>query len=306
MRNQREDAAPAIAAKHTTMAPPRRHTPETFLALVGAVEVPTVIAYVNGFPQGELIDRGARISTARVVDEGAPIAGVAAEFMVGATKAQRRLLATVTPTFLSSLATGLHTATGLDATMSRRRARATTKRKAAKVAASAAMPEVRTRRELFCTHLLAMASGDAVWIGRIRDACGAAPDGAALAASIDDMIVAGRALAADAKSRGVEVSVDAAYFDEMKGYAEKVRAAHDETRERSNDSAAQAELDWWDGANLWFLTALVDNFEQARKIDRTIPKLALGALANTLKPKRKAAKRTPKSPAKPSPNDPPA
>lgn len=215
MKTQRDEGAPTNAVKATTLAPPRRHTEVTLLALVGSTERDTVVSYVMGASQTELIERGARIATTRVVEEGAAIAGVAAEFMAVATQTQRRLLATVTPTFLSALATGLHTATGMDATLSRRRARAATKRKAARVVAAVALPGIRARRELFRTHLLAMSNGDRAWASRINDACGAAPGGAELAASLDTMVTEGRALAAHTKARGGEVSVDETYFAEI-------------------------------------------------------------------------------------------
>ncbi len=161
-----------------------------------------------------------------------------------------------------------------------------------------ALPGIRARRELFRTHLLAMNNGDPGWASRINDACGAAPGGLELATSLDKMVTEGRALAAHTKARGGEVTVDDAYFTEMTGLAATARKSHEDARGGADDGVSQAQLDWWDGANLWFLGALVDNFEQARAIDRTIPRLTLGALANALKPGRSASR---KRTAKPAP-----
>ena len=276
---------------------------QALVELLGVATLAQVALYVRGFLQSSLIKRGAGVATSRVVAEGAQIVGAAAEFMVRATPAQKRLLATVTPSFLSAAASGLHLASQLEAKVSRRRAKGLVRRKVAKGTVSELVPTVRARRELFCAHLVAMASGDAGWIARIQGACGAAPDGDALAASIEAMVAEGRALATHVRSQGAEVTVDEGYLTEMSELAATVRAASSETFGVPADSSAQAELDWWDGVNLWFLSALVDNFAKARKLDKTVPKLSVGAVTNVIKQagprSRKRAQKTP-APKKPA------
>lgn len=244
--------------------------------------------------------RGTGVATARVVEQGAQIVGEAATFMATATPAQKRLLATVTPAFLSAVSTGLRLAGQLDAKVSRRRAKAAARRQVAKVTEEGAFPPVRARRDLFCTHLVAMASGDGAWITRIQTACGAAPDGATLATSIELMVTEGRALMTHVRSQGAEVTVDEAYLAEMSDLAETARTAGSDGGGASNNSSAQAELDWWDGVNLWFLTALVDNFVKARKVDRLVPRLTLGSLKAAIKPGSVRARKAAKTPANPA------
>ncbi len=299
------EEAPERAAKPTSLAPPKRYTVQALVALVGMVAVAKVLTYVRGFVQAVLIKRGAKVATSRVAEDGAQIVGQAAEFMARATPTQRRLLATVTPAFLAAAATGLYTAAELDAKVSRRRAKGKVGRKAAKAAEGAVLPAARARRQLFCTHLIAMAGGESAWVTRVQDACAAAPDGAALARSIDTMVTEGRALAAHVAAQGGDVTVDDAYFTEMTELAEAVRAASHEVASVTPDASAQAELDWWDGVNLWFLGTLVDNFAQAHKVDARVPRLPLGGLKSVLKPGLTRA-RKPASAPKPPPAPVPA
>ena len=140
---------------------------------------------------------------------------------------------------------------------------------------------------------LSLAAGDPDRRAELDAAWGSGDDPSHLATSLSSLVTITRAIVADAKKRGVTVSLSDAWLDEQAALATKLlKATQRVGRGVVEGQVAQGDVAWWRGIALWFLKQIVDTISVARESDPRIREIPLGSLRATLKrsgkPTRKA------------------
>lgn len=277
----------------TTLRPAPNHTPQSLVAQHGETTKQEVIVYIAAMPVGDVFASGQRVATTRVVDDGVRILGLVSDFMASATPEQRELLVVIDGPFMAAACTTLVRIESLGDALSRRAKARKTRTQSAQATTQRQLSRGRARRDLYCASLVALCGGDAERERRLRDTTVAVASLAELADSLD-------ALAAEAKGQQTwlreckrETFLDDAWIAKVIADAQALRkegGAHAGVPSRNGE--LRGDLDWWEGACLWFLGTAVSVFGRAHTIDPAVPKLVVRSLRSVLAPNsaRKRAK----------------
>ncbi len=294
MQQEAVTQAATFTVRSSTLAPPANHTAASLVARHGQADRAAIEGFVWGVSATELFERGLRVSTARLVEDGVVILGDASDFLLTATPAQRALIVAVNGAFLSAASSAMLQAEQASGRLTRRQSSQRSQRQAKDANATKAMTAGRARREIYRSNLIAQCGDDAGWKGRIDDVCGSVSTPMELADSLDLLVREGRALVSHLTSEKRPCAITTEWLQTITDDGKKVReAAQSTVGANSKVGLRRGDLDWWEGVTLWFLKSALDVFAKAHAVDPSIPKLSPGGLRSTLAPnqtrKRKVA-----------------
>jgi len=269
--------------------------------LLQAVQPPTQEQrdlYVIETPTGDLIERGARIRSQKILTDYPRLCGTVAEFWLKATPAQRRQLLGFSEGLLRvTVYAGKRLADMLEL-----RGASTEDREAGRAAviavADQSYAEGMDARETLSTALEGVVGNDASLEARLSAARGQVTDGGSLSVSLVALVKLAKSILTDDKSKParqlVDCGVEAQVLSEFEALAVEVK----ETDERASGArmtgpVSQAELDLQDGVCLSYLGRMMRVFNRAHERDRSIPKLVPIATRRMFSPNRKRSDETP-------------
>jgi hypothetical protein len=277
------------------------HTLVSLMQRFGVVEQPQVLAYVAHAPIATLVTEGSRVSTQRVLDEGVRIVGVAVEELGRADDTRRALMPTLDEPMLRACVSALATVKSLSVVRVAATDKTDTQIRQRKDARSTLAEQVSARRAILYTAALALAGADPDRRVDLDDAWGSGDDPRHIATSSTALVTIARAIAADARKRGVTVSLTDAWLTELDTLAAKLLKITDRAEGKAIDGeVGQGDVAWWRGISLWFLKQIVDVLDTARASDRRIRAVPLGALRSVFKRSGKPTRKTPAQPAQPT------
>ncbi len=294
--NTSPSLAPGAAATHTLASLTQR---------LGTATRVQIVAYVALAPIATFVDEGTRVSTARVVEEGTRIVGLAVEVLDRADAEQRALMPALDEAMLCACTSALATCGAIDVARASVTSKNSGQAKQRKSARGALAGQAATRRTILYTAAISLAAADPGRRVELDDAWGSGDDPSHLATSLSSLVTIARAIVADAKKRGVTVSLTDAWLDEQAALATKLlKATQRVGRGVVEGQVAQGDVAWWRGIALWFLKQIADTISVARKSDPRIREIPLGSLRAALKrsgkPTRKAEPVTPVTPVTPA------
>lgn len=294
----------ATAAPEATDDDPL-YTSEQLQARYGVAPEEEVLAFVAGSSKADLVAAGDDVATRRIAKDCRRIYGRASDFLATAKAAQLRHLPVLTETFLRAAITAMCRGEALVTGREQQTAQRATSKQSRASAADALRTKAAAQREVLYAALVALAGNDARRHGALALAYGtgaAAQHAGALAALVKE----GRALLADRSPamalRRKSSRLDEAYLTDAEQLARELAAADKAaTAVAAQPEVAQAEVDYWDGVNLWFVDTLVTMFDAGHEADPTIPRLQLITLRNVLRPTaKKPASKPGGKPARPA------
>jgi hypothetical protein len=264
------------------------------LARYGRAESERVTAYTAAEDMAPFTRDGERISTARIVRDGARLLGQTGTFLTTATSAQREEVVMIDANFVTVAVTALADADEAQRELDTRKTAAASAQRMGQKRGATALGKAKGRRETLRQALLTAAGADPQWKAKVEDAVGTAETADEVADSIERQVKVGRALAAWVKSRGVACPLTDGYFDKALKVAADARATGATAEApRVREGVRQGEVNRLDGVCLWFLKRLVDTFDAGHESDPTIPRLPVLSLRSVLRRGARPRKKTP-------------
>jgi hypothetical protein len=144
--------------------------------------------------------------------------------------------------------------------------------------AAALRSKVLARREVLYETLRTLVGEDATWLSRISNAYGYCSTPDELTKAVTDLVAVGRSVLAETSPGMVSRKERHNLTEDWLERAEYVTASYKRAAEaasgpKSAAVVAQADVDWWDGANLWMLEKIINLFDAGNQADPTIPRL---------------------------------
>jgi len=296
-----------VAKPKTTDPKPEPPTPliagatHTWEALVKAVPEPTP-AHLELFalrtPPAALIERGSHIRSEKILTDMVRLCGVAAEFYLKATEAQRRLLLGFSSALLSVT---VHSGVKLGgmvgdrgATVDEREAN----RAADMTTAATTYREGMDERDRLATALEIAVDGELTLETRFDSARGRVTDHPTLTTSLLALVKFARGLLLDKASHAgrqlVEGGLTEAGLDETTALAARVKSSGaNATGARTQGAFSKAEIDLQDGVCLAYLERIMKVWNGAHERDPSVPQLLPIATRRMFSPTRKRAAEAP-------------
>ncbi len=253
----------------------------TWPSLLAIVPAPTSAEselYALGVPKNDLIERGTKIRSQKILTDLVRLGGIAAEFWPKATPAQKRHLLGFSFSFLKVL---VHSGKKLDDMLAARDS-TVDQREGNRAAAFAIADQtyaqgIDERDRLF----VALESIETLIPGfdaRIIVARGTVSDHDSLAASLHALVKLAQELLASPQSKAAEQLVDGGLSTNELGIISAIADAVKTTGEqaagaRTQGAVSQADLDLQDGTCLAHLERVMRIFNRAHERDASIPRL---------------------------------
>jgi hypothetical protein len=304
MKQRLTETPPPVGNTSPSMVPGAAvsYTLASLTQRLGAAERPQVLAYVAHAPIATLVEEGSRVNTDRLVTEGVRVVGLAVDVLGRADEGQRMLMPALGDAMLRACVGALSTCQSTCAARVVTVVRNGAQVRQRKGARGALAEQVVTQREIVYTAAVSLAGHDPARTRELDEAWGSGDDPKHLATSLAALVVVTRAIAADARKRGVAVTLTEAWLAEQEALAAKLlKQAERAAGHASDGDVGQGDLDWWRGVALWLLKQVVDAVDVARKADPRIRAIPLGTLRNALKRSGKPKRKAPAPPAPPAP-----
>ena len=267
----------------------------TWTSVLQAVQPPTqeqIELYAINDPPVELIERGARIRSEKVLTDLVRFGGIMAEFWTKATPAQRKRLLGFSEGLLRvTVYSGKRLLDLLE-----QRGATTESREAARAAAAAAADqsyeEGMGERERLATALENVSDEDAGLRARVDAARGRVVDHKSLATSLAALVSLSREILQDAQSRAarqlVDGGLDAQELDALEALAARIKTSGEQASgARTQGTVSQADLDHQDGVCLAYMDRVMRVFNRAHERDPSIPQLVPITTRRLFSPNRK-------------------
>ena len=271
-------------------------------AELGAPDPALIAALLQDTPDSELVERGTRIASAKVVTDGVRMFGIGWTFYKGATAAQKQRLRGCSRELL---ALGVAEILRLEQLVDQQQAQRQHEGSVREVSATAQSTAWDTALALRgqAEDALRGAAGSREARTAVSEAVGTAETSAALARGLaalakllEDWLTAKDPAL---KLRLELFTLDAGYAKELQRASETLRQTDANVKNRpQNARVSQAQLDRQDGLCLLLLDRVMRAFERGHDLDPTIPRLLPLATRSLLSPRpRSAPKGEPTDPA---------
>jgi hypothetical protein len=275
----------------------------SLVARAGDATLDEVDAFLEGLTDDDLVSDGATVATSRVTTDCARLYGIASDFWLRATPAQKDLLAAVSTDRLRISIWSAAQGESTEAALASQAGGAAVTQAAGAKAAAALRKTALDRRDQLERALMALAGRDAALLHRVQKAYGSA---AAPGQALEDLAALGQqwlaAPTAGMKIRMRGARVTAAWLADCAALGGKARLAVDSgTAPRRATEIAQADVDRWDGRNLELLRELMALFDAGHATDASIPRLQPIALRTHFGRRRAPPPQPPAPPPVPSP-----
>ncbi len=257
--------------------------------------------YALTTPPGDLIERGARIRSEKILTDLVRFGGIAAEFWGKATPAQKRHLLGFSEGFLRVT---VHAGKRLVEMVEQRGATAGNReanRAAAIAAAEQSYAEGMDERERLATALDGVIDYEPSLEARLAAARGRVTDAASLANSLGALVRLAQDILQEPQSRValqlVDGGVTAQELAAIESLAARVKSTSEQASgARMQGTVSQADLDYQDGVCLAYMDRLMKIFNRAHERDPSIPQLVPIAARRMLSPNRRRAADLPGAP----------
>jgi hypothetical protein len=251
-----------------------------------------------------LVDEGRAVATPRIDTDAARLYGQAADFFDAASPAQERRLIAVSKDMLRvAVWAALR---GSQQYVAREAAKRSgeTARDAGAAEALATREKALNRRTQLIVALRSLTRGEGTWATRIDGALGTIVEPKKLAKSLADLSKLGKKVLADRSAVLVErrkhSSLDKDWLAEVDALAGEVERLGTAAKAALvAGPVPQAEVDRWDGINLFLLEQFIHAFDAAHAEDPSIPRLVPIALRGYYSPRRSRAADPAEPPAAP-------
>ena len=249
-----------------------------------------------------LVADGAKVGTPRISTDSARIYGRASDFFASATPVQKSALRGFSAD-LTRIAIWA-ALRGQELYEQRRRADSAgaSRQEQRQEDGRALRQQAVARREQLATLLRLAAGGNEQHEADIARAYGRIATPEELAQALDELVKLGQKYLGSGnpalKRRSAIAGLDAAYLTEAAALAKSARdRLKVATASREAPVVSQADIDLWDGVNLYLLERIIDLFEVGNQLEPTVPRLLPVSLRYWFKPAaKKAATPEPESP----------
>ena len=278
------------------------YTLASLVARAGDASLDEVDAFLEGLTDDDLVFDGAKVATSRVTTDCARLYGIASDFWLHATPAQRALLAAVSTDRLRISIWSAAQGESTEAELAAQAGGAAVTQAAGAKASAALRKTALDRRDQLDRALIALAGRDAALLHRVQTAYGSA---AAPGKALEDLAALGQQWLA-APTAGMKIRmrgshVTPAWLDDSAALGAKARLAVDAgTAPRRATEVSQADVDRWDGRNLELLHELMALFDAGHATDASIPRLQPIALRTHFGRRRMPPAPPPAPPAPPA------
>jgi hypothetical protein len=292
---------PAVLAE--SEEPPAYTLPKLVARFFEATEA-DVLPYVASIAKTDLTERGRRVATSRIDKDCGRLYGIAADFADRATEAELDAMPAFSKRLLGVAIWAAYQGSGKAEQREASASKAGSDKKARQVDAAQLRTQGLLQRDQIAAALRPLAGGDEKLLKKINEAAyGAAASAKELSGVLLTLTGVGRTMLQDKsdamKKRLEGTRVGDGLFNSLEALAGKIREAGDvAAAPLTATPIAQADVDYWDGINLYLLESLIDMFEAGNAQVPTIPRLVPISLRNLLS-SRSGAK-TPPTPAPPA------
>jgi hypothetical protein len=293
----RKSAAPPAPPEVPTTTPAIEDDEPTAYSLTaqvqahGAATADEVFALIDR-DRTSLIEDGAQVATARIDTDCARIYGRASDFYKTATPAQRRALRGLSMDIMRVVIWAARQGQTLYEQRRLAESAGAGRQEQRQTQAAALRQQGLITRQQLATLLRQAAGGNEQRLADIVRAYGRISTPEELAQALAELVKLGQkyAGASDAalKRRAATAGLDAAYLQECAALAGRV-ADQLKTAEATREAplVSQADIDLWDGVNLYLLGSVIELFAVGNQIDPTVPRLMPISLRSWFVPSRK-------------------
>lgn len=283
-------SAPAGSA-----AQPVTYTLPGIVKSLGAATEAEVAHYTEGTTKADLITEGARVGTSRIDTDTARLYGIAADFLKKANPEQLDALMGVSLEMIRVAAWAAQKGSSNFEALQKAKRKGGGDKEQLAVAADKVRTQAMQRRTALRRGLRALAAGDAALLARIEHANGTAEEPKTLADGLSSLVeVAEDILKKPSDSMKVRLKdarLSKAMLDQDRALATKARAAGEEAQGVvGGGEVSQADVDYWDGINLFLLGNIMGVFDSGNTLDPSIPRLSPNALFSYYSRRRPSSK----------------
>jgi hypothetical protein len=265
--------------------PDTTYTLKGLMDRIGPVTDDEVMLFVEGCDRGELIKKGKGVGTSRITTDGPRLYGTSLDFLENATQAQREAVAGLSVPLLKAAIHAVHRGEELYQQLRTTKNDKSGGRAVDSVTVDKARATLVADRDVLYETLSTLAAGDRTWQTKIERAYGTMATPKDLKKSLTDLSVVARAMLADASpqmtARRATVAIDEAKLARLNAAAaDYATAAAQAAAPMTSAAVSQADVDYWDGINLYLLRRIINIHEAGNVRDPSVPRLIPISLRN--------------------------
>ena len=279
-RNTKTKGGAAIAESSSE---PTTYTLPSLVKRLGAATEKDVEHYLEGVTKADLIAEGKRVGTDRIDTDTARLYGIAADFFDKASEEQLDALMGVSPDMIRVAVWAAQKGSLLFEAHQKNKRKGGGAKETLAAAAGKVRAEAMLRRTALRRGLRALAAGDEVLLLEIDHANGTVEEPKTLGEALSSLVDVGKKIlkkpTESMKVRLAGSRLTKAMLDKDAELAVKAREVGEAAEGvMETGQVSQADVDHWDGINLFLLGHVIAVFDSGHAGDPTIPRLVPNAL----------------------------